>query len=184
MAFGPLLAIFVRPPMDALNDPAYFLPFVLANAVALLLFLLAIARARWAFRAYAALFAWSAWMNVSLAWNDPIAYLRFSDLVLWEPYRDLILGPFAPHIQRYMALVSASQLLLAIGLLTPGRLRTLAGIGSVLFFLAVAPLGIGSGFPATLVLAAGMVILLRKHLRMRRLRRGATLPPVQEPMSA
>ena len=38
----------------------------------------------------------------------------------------------------------------------------LAMIGAILFLLAIAPLGIGSGFPSSVIMAIAIFILLRK----------------------
>ncbi len=154
--------------MQQLGDPTYLFLWILSNAVALFLLTLAwrnVKRARWA---YAILFAWAAWLNASTAWNDPISFLKFADLTFVDSYRDFLLHDFAPHIQRYMAAVAVCQLLIALGLLVGGWPRTLAAIGGMVFFVLVAPLGIGAAFPCTLILAFGLFIILRKHRRSKR----------------
>ena len=154
--------------MEFLDDPAYRIPYLISNGVALFMLFLAVAHVKWGRRAYATLFLWAAWMNASVAWNDPISYLRFADLTFSEFYRDFMLNTFAPDIQRYMAAVAVLLGLTALGITVGGIWRVIASIGGILFFLIVAPFGVGSALRCTLILALGLFIILWKHIRSRR----------------
>ena len=79
-----------------------------------------------------------------------------------------MLNTFAPDIQRYMAAVAVLLGLTALGITVGGIWRVIASIGGILFFLIVAPFGVGSAFPCTLILALGLFIILWKHIRSRR----------------
>ena len=45
----------------------------------------------------------------------------------------------------------------------PGWLYKAAVIGGTIFLVAIFPFGVGSAFPATLVMAAGLGILYKQH---------------------
>jgi len=50
-----------------------------------------------------------------------------------------------------------------IGMLTKNGWFRLACLGGIIFGIAIAPLGIGSAFPATLLMAWAFYILFRKY---------------------
>jgi hypothetical protein len=77
-------------------------------------------------------------------------------------YRDFILGFFAEHIQLLVMGVAACQALVAIGLAVGPPLARIGLVGAACFLVAIAPLGVGSGFPSTLLLAGGAILLWRR----------------------
>ena len=50
-----------------------------------------------------------------------------------------------------VTLISFRQGLMAIGILSKGWIVYLACINAIIFFLAISPLGVDSGFPATMI---------------------------------
>ena len=60
-----------------------------------------------------------------------------------------------------VTIISLGQGLIAIGMLLKDWVVRLAGLGAIVFFLAIAPLGIGAGFPATLVLVVAIYFILK-----------------------
>ncbi len=148
---------------DALDNPIFLGMYIVANTVSLFMLLAAWRWTRAARWMYVLLFAWASWTNHSTAVNDPQAYLEYADLT-WSPlYRGIILGPFAADITRYVELVALCQALIAGGLLLKGLITRVACLGGVLFLLAITPFGIGSGFPSTLLMAAGLVWVMRRE---------------------
>jgi hypothetical protein len=110
--------------------------------------------------AFVALFAWAAQVNFRTAFAAPEVYLEYAPLA-WSPwYRDFILGPFARHITPIVATIAVGQAAIAVGVSLAGRAARLALIGAVVFLVAIAPLGIGSGFPATVIMALAALKLL------------------------
>jgi len=103
-------------------------------------------------------------MNSTTALRDPNVYLEYAALTFVPVYRDIILGPFSAHAQGYVVAIAIAQAFIAAGLLLGGRLARVAVWGAVVFLLAIAPFGVGSGFPCTLFFAFGMLVLLRKGL--------------------
>ena len=54
-------------------------------------------------------------------------------------------------------------------------------IGAMLFLVSIAPLGVGSGFPSTLIMAAAALAILRQPDATRRWLPGALRRPQPEP---
>jgi uncharacterized membrane protein YphA (DoxX/SURF4 family) len=150
---------------EALDNPVFLAMYAVANAVGLILLVAAwkwTHAARWMF---ILLFLWAGWTNYSTAVNDPEAYLEYADLTWSQTYRDIILGPFAEHIARYVGLVALCQLLIAGSLLLKGFVMRVGCWGGIVFLLAITPFGVGSGFPCTLVMAAALFMVMRKERR-------------------
>jgi hypothetical protein len=64
-----------------------------------------------------------------------------------------------------VGLVAACQALIALGLLLKGFVTRVACLGGIVFLLAITPFGVGSGFPATLLMAVGLYLVMRKESR-------------------
>lgn len=150
--------------MKGFDHPPYVQLYLIANAVALLLLLACRLRPSWARWGFIALFGWASWLNATTAWYDPGVYLQYADLTFLPVYRKVILGPFSAHITGYVVAIAIAQALIALGLLLGGVLARVATWGAVVFLVAIAPFGVGSGFPCTLLFAAGLLMLLRKGL--------------------
>ena len=113
---------------------------------------------RWMF---VLLFAWAAQMNLRTAITRPDVYLEYAPLAYSEAYRHFILGYFARHITAIVGTIAIGQLLIAILISLRGRAVRLGLTGAIVFLVAIIPLGIGSGFPATPIMALAAGLLLR-----------------------
>lgn len=110
--------------------------------------------------AFVALFAWAAQVNFRTALAAPEAYLEYAPLA-WSPwYRDFILGSFARHITPIVAAIAVAQGAIAVCVSLRGPAASLGLVGAVVFLMAIAPLGVGSGFPATVIMALAALKLL------------------------
>ena len=110
---------------------------------------------------YVLLFLWAGCWNMYLANAHPEDYLTYAPLAYSAWYRDFILGYFASHVTTIVGAIAIGQLSIAVLVSTRGRAVYVGLTGAIVFLLAIVPLGVGSGFPATLIMAAGAVILLR-----------------------
>lgn len=124
-----------------------------SNVIALGFFLLSRRTPNLTRLLFVILFAWASQVNFRLAFRHPAEYLDYADFTFLETYRRLILGPFAQHITEYVSAIAAGQLAIAILLLFRKPYSRLGLAGAIAFFVAIAPFGIGSAFPCTLVLA-------------------------------
>ena len=133
--------------------------FLGSNAVAVALVVLA----SWAPRTARALFALgfiaASVVNTRLTLVDPLAYLDYAEWAA-APYRAFILGPFRAHPALFVLPIAAGQLACGLMLgLGGGRMARLGALGAAVFLVAIGPLGFGSAFPATIVMAAGVVFV-------------------------
>ena len=110
--------------------------------------------------AFVALFAWAAQLNLRTALTAPEVYLEYAPLAWSSWYRDIILGPFARHITPIVGAIAVGQAAIAVGVSLRGRAAASGLIGAAVFLVAIAPLGIGSGFPATVIMALAALKLL------------------------
>ncbi len=109
---------------------------------------------------YVALFAWACSVNWQTAIERPRVYLEYADLAVVDLYREFIRGFFAAHIPAIVGTIATCQGLIAAALFAGGKPARVALVGAIVFLVMIAPLGVGSGFPATVIMAVGCVRLL------------------------
>jgi len=101
--------------------------------------------------------------NTYTVLNTPEAYLFYKDFAVLEIYRQFIDGWFTTHTQAAVLPIAAGQLVIAGGMFLGGRSSKLAIVGVVIFGLAIAPLGIGSAFPCSIILSVAAILLWRQQ---------------------
>ena len=148
----------------AVRMPAeYLFPYLTANATALGFLALAFWKPRWARWASVAVFLAAALLNVLIALNQPADYQAFGDLAPLSLYRDFIRGWFSTNVPWLLVPIALGQLLIALLFLDNTRLsRRLGTAAALVFLLAIAPLGVGSGFPLTLTFGLALVVMTRR----------------------
>jgi hypothetical protein len=142
--------------------PSEFLvPYVIANTAALVILSLALwkpAVGRWC---AVAVFLWAALTNARVALQTPGAYLEYATLTPFALYRGFINGWFSAHVRDMVLPIAAGQLIIAILMMLPRPWRTLGTAGAIVFLLAIAPLGVGSGFPFSVTFGAAVIVANR-----------------------
>jgi hypothetical protein len=137
-------------------------PYIVANALALLLVWLAARKPRLARWAAGVIFLAAAFVNAHLAGKKPQLYVDAYGASAWlSIYRDFIHGFFSRATPLLVLLIAAGQAVCGVLLFTE-RFYKAGALGAVIFLLAIAPLGLGSAFPSTLIMAAALVLALRK----------------------
>ena len=140
----------------------------LGSTIVALLMLIISVRARTAGRLlFSLLFAWAAVTNARTALVSPAEYLGFAGLTVSEVYRWFILGYFAQHITAFVTMIAAGQAWIAVALLRGRWWQRVGLVGAIVFLLAITPFGVGSGFPATLIMALGAGVLWREPAKPR-----------------
>lgn len=137
---------------------------VIANVLAVAFVIVALYRPNLARVIAGAGFILAALVNCVVALRAPLFYLDALEPLAWGVYREFLHSVFTQAPVRLLLAVALWQALVGCVFLvrqTPFiRLASVAAFG---FFLLLVPLGAGSGFPSTLILAGGMVVLfLRK----------------------
>lgn len=142
--------------------PEYLVPHLVAIVFGLALLVATWKRPNLGRVLLVALFAWAAATNAYTALTTPWVYLDFASLTESPVYKAIIVGPFARHLTVWVLMIALAQAMIAIGLALRGQLARVAAVGAIVFLIAIAPLGIGSGFPSSLLLAGAVAILLRR----------------------
>lgn len=149
--------------MKGIENQTYLWMLVASTIIAIGLVIAAIKWPRAAHWLFFFLFAWASYTNFTTSQKTPTVYLEYADMAWSEWYKDFINGWFAQHIPLAVSFVAACQALIAISMLTSGWPFKLGAWGAIIFLLAIVPLGVGSGFPSTLIAAVAMIVLLRKQ---------------------
>ncbi len=139
-------------------------PHLVSLVVALLLAVAAWKRPNLGRALFVLLFAAASVVNTYTALTVPDQYLEYANLTESPAYRALILGPFARHLIEFVLAIACGQAMVALGLTMRGLFARVAAVGGIVFLVAIAPLGVGSAFPSSLLLAGGLVALLRRGL--------------------
>jgi hypothetical protein len=111
---------------------------------------------------FALLFTLAGILNFYFALHKPQVYWEYANLNPVSLYKTFIEGFFSQHTKLIVTLIAVGQLAIGFGLATQNGLKKYAAAGAILFLIAIAPLGMGSAFPSTLILAAGAWILMRR----------------------
>ncbi len=133
-----------------------WIAYSLSNLVALLLLWASWKKPSVARALFMLLFAWAAWFNTTTVLATPAIYTGYAQYAIVGWYRQFILGFFAQHTAPLVLAIAAGQAGIALGMLANGRLFRVGAVGGIVFLLCIAPLGAGSAFPCTLLMAAGM----------------------------
>jgi hypothetical protein len=140
----------------------YFLPWLISNIAAIIFLIAAIWKPKLARLLFVLLFGWACWMNYTTSHNNPQDYLNYAALTPFAFLRDFINGWFKENITIIITLISFGQAFIALGILLKGWWVRLACIGAIIFLLSISPLGIGSGFPCSIIASVAAYLILKK----------------------
>jgi len=149
--------------MRGLDNELYIILLIISNVIAILQLIASIKWPRIARLTFFLLFAWAGWINWKTAKQSPGDYLEYADLTWISWYASFIKGWFAQHILLAVGFIATGQALIAVSMLFKGRIYTIGCVGAIAFLLAILPLGVGAGFPATAIMAIACFILLKKQ---------------------
>ncbi len=148
--------------MKGLENNTYLIMYIISNVVSLIMLWAAWKQHRFLRLMFFLLFAWASWTNWNEAVKTPIFYLDYADLTFLKFYRDFIHGWFSDHITAVVGFIATCQALIAISMISKGRILKIGALGAIVFLLAIIPLGAGSAFPCTLIMAIAMWSLFRE----------------------
>jgi len=101
--------------------------------------------------------------NIITVFRTPHVYVEaFGQFAVLPFYKNFIYGIFNEHIALFVTLIASGQILVSALLFMQKTLFKSGVIGGIIFLIAISPLGIGSAFPSTLLMASSLVILYRK----------------------
>jgi hypothetical protein len=149
--------------MKGLENSTYLVGYIISNIVALIMLWASLKNLRLSRLLFFLLFLWASFTNATISTKRPEVYLEYADLALIGFYRDFILGWFRHNTQWVVQCVAVSQAFIAISMLLRGPVLKTGAILAIIFLVSIAPLGVGSAFPTTLIMAAAMFLILRKN---------------------
>lgn len=100
--------------------------------------------------------------NIYTAMSNPQAYLIYGSHAVGL-YQKFIDGLFSSYTSLIVSLIASGQILVGIFLLMKRTFFLLGIVGGIIFLIAISPLGIGSAFPSTLLMAISLVLLYLRH---------------------
>jgi hypothetical protein len=148
--------------MKGLDNSAYFTLYIISNAVALIMLLAAWKAPRISRLMFFLLFAWASYTNWTEAIRSPQVYLGYADLAFLDLYKQFILGWFSKHITAAVGFIATCQALIAVAMFWKGLIFKIGVVCAIIFLLAIAPLGVGSAFPCTVIVALTLYVILKK----------------------
>lgn len=148
--------------MKGLENPGYLAGWIFFTILALLFVLAAVRRPRLARLLFFILFSWACVMNWSISQRNPAAYQEYAIYTFSSFYRDFIRNWFQDYTKPSVGFIATCQGLIAIAMLLRGWVYKIGAIGAIVFLLAIAPLGVGSGFPCTIIFALAMILIYNK----------------------
>jgi hypothetical protein len=140
----------------------YLIPWLIANTAGLVILFTAYKWPKWGRILFSLLFGWACVQNYTTVHATPEVYMEYANLSV-SFYSRFIEGWFSEHVTAVVTLISAGQGAIAVGFLLKGWWVKLAGIGAILFLFAIAPLGVGAGFPFSITVSLAAFFILQKN---------------------
>ena len=141
---------------------ALLLPLFAANALAVAFLVLALYRPNAARMIAGGGFILAGLINGTLAILDPQIYVRGFGPNAIGVYKTVIYGLLAQAPVRFILAIAVWQLIVAAMILVNSTDYIRLGlVAAAVFLIGISPLGLGCAFPSNLILAAGLVVLIR-----------------------
>lgn len=134
----------------------YLIPYLGSNIIAIILVLTAFIYPRFTKWIFAIIFLWAAIINLTTARATPEVYLEYASLSIVPVYKTFILEFFSRHITEIVSTIAVGQLIISVLLIQKQRYSVWGIIGAIVFLILIAPLGVGSAFPATILMAIAL----------------------------
>ncbi len=140
----------------------YMIPILISNLFALILTLLCFSYSRFMRFLWGLIFMIAGIVNLITLYNDPSVYITGFGPAAIDLYKDIIYGPFSKHPALYVSLIAIGQIIAGALMWSKKLWYNIGVFGGIVFLLGIAPLGVGSAFPSTLIMAIGLFALLFK----------------------
>jgi hypothetical protein len=150
--------------MNDADFQIFFIANILSNIIAILILIAAWLRPPIARVAFVLIFSIACWVNWQTVIVIPEAYQTFAQVAVLPWYQQFIQGWFRDHTLLLVGFIATCQGLIAMALLGRGWVYKAALLAGTIFLLAVIPLGFGSAFPCTLILAIALILLWRRDV--------------------
>jgi hypothetical protein len=149
--------------MKGFENQTYLLAYIISNIVAILVLWAAWKQQRIARLMLFLLFAWASWTNWKTALGNPQFYIEYADLSFLSAYKQFIRGWFSRHVVEMVGFIATCQAMIAVSMLLRGKILKTGIIGAIIFLLAIAPLGVGSAFPFSIIVSFALYLIFRNR---------------------
>jgi hypothetical protein len=136
--------------------------YMLSNFVAVMIVYISIIKPVFGRMCMSLLFIGASVVNTVISISHPQIYRTYADIAALPVYEQFINGFFSRHITGFVLSIAVGQLLIGCALLWKGPLEKIALAAAIIFLFAIAPLGAGSSFPCSIILAIACAILMRE----------------------
>ena len=134
-------------------------PYIASNVLAASLVLTSFLWPRAGRVVFMIIFTLAGLFNGYAVLTTPDVYVSsFGGFAVFEGYRSFINGFFHEHTQAIVLAIAMGQMCITVLLAGRRTMRWAGVIGGTIFLLAIAPLGIGSAFPCTILLAFALLL--------------------------
>jgi len=147
-----------------MNLPEYWLPYVITHAITFLLIFICYKWPKIGKVAWGIIFILAGIFNIYTGISNPQAYLGYGSHTV-DFYKKFINGIFSSYTSLIVFLIASGQILVGIFLFMKRTPFFWGILGGIIFLVAISPLGIGSAFPSTLLMAISLVLL---HIRYKK----------------
>ncbi|MBN1273948.1 MAG: hypothetical protein JXB26_16915 [Candidatus Aminicenantes bacterium] len=144
----------------------YLIPYILSQAAAVVLIFVCFKWPRAGKIVWGIIFTAAGVFNMYQALTNPGIYAKvYGETAFLAVYKDFIYGVFQNHAALFVGLIASGQILTGILLWMRSTFHKLGILGGIVFLAAISPLGVGSAFPATLLMAFSLVLILLRWKR-------------------
>ncbi len=141
----------------------YLIPYIITNVLSILLIFICYKWSKVGKIMWGMIFLAAGIFNVITSFRTPHAYVEvYGQTAVLPFYKNFIYGTFSDHTTLFVTLIASGQILVSILLFLKRMLFRLGTIGGMIFLIAISPLGIGSAFPSTILMAISLFILFKK----------------------
>jgi len=148
-----------------MNLQENLVPYLISNIISLILIFICYKYTKTGRIIFGIIFVLAGIFNIYEAFKSPDIYARvFGVTAVFPFYKKFIYGFFSSHASLIVSLIGGGQIAVGLMLFTTS-LYKIGVIGGIIFLLAIAPLGVGSAFPSTVLMAVALFFIYQKSSR-------------------
>ena len=141
----------------------YLVPFIVSNVISLILIFICYKWYKTGKILFSIIFLAAGIFNFTVSGDSPEVYYKvYGETAVFGFYKTFIYGIFRENVEVFVKAIALGQMTVGILLLSKGNWTTLGVIGGIVFLTGISPLGVGSAFPATLLMIIGLILLFKK----------------------
>jgi len=145
-----------------MNLQEYWFPYAITHAITISLIFICYKWPKIGKAVWGIIFILAGIFNMYHGLSSPEVYLIYGTHAV-ELYKQFINGLFSSYTTPIVSGIALGQILVGIFLFMKKKLFLLGILGGIIFLVAISPLGIGSAFPATLLMSISLILLYTRY---------------------